>query len=86
MDQGFYRAYREHKKIPQWIQNLSRNCRERRMKSSIERNMSRIYQGAVELEEKEFFKEEKHKKIKATSKLLNQRSNLHINLSKLNST
>ena len=56
------------------------------MKSSIERNLSRICQGAIELEEKEFFKEEKHKEIKATSKVLNQRSNLHINLSKLNST
>ena len=56
------------------------------MKSSIERNLSRIYQGAVELEEKEFFKEEKYKEMNVTSKLFNQRSKQHIKLSRLNST
>ena len=48
-------------------------------------NLSRICRRAVELEEKEFFKDEKHKEINATSKLLNQRSNQNIKLSKLNS-
>ena len=66
--------------------NESRIYRERRKKSLIERNLSRICRGAVELEEKEFLKEEKHKEINATSKLLNQRFNQHIKLSKHLST
>ena len=38
-------------------------------------NLSRIYRKAIELEEKEFFKEEKHKEMNATNKLLKHRSN-----------
>ena len=81
-----YQEDREHREIPRWIENLLRLYQERRKKSSIERNLLRICRGAIELEENEFFKEEKHKEIKATSKLLSQRSNQHIKLSKLNST
>ena len=58
----------------------------RRNRSWIETNLSRIYQEAVKLEEKEFFKEEKHKEMNATSKLLKHRSNQHIKLSKHLST
>ena len=53
--------------------------------TSICRELLRIYREAIELEEKEFFKEEKHKE-NATSKQLNQRSNQHVNLSKHLST
>ena len=56
------------------------------MRGSIEENLSRICREAVELEEKEFFKEEKHKEMNATSKLLKHRSNQHIKLSKHLST
>ena len=46
------------------------------------REFVRICREAVELEENEFFKEEKHKKMNASSKLLKHRSNQHIKLSK----
>ena len=49
-------------------------------------NLSRIYREIVELEENEFFKEDKHKEMNATSKLLKHRSNQHIKLSKNLST
>ena len=55
-------------------------------------NLSRVKQrdsiekGCVELEEKKFFKAEKYKKMNATSKLLKDRSNQHIKLSKQLST
>ena len=49
-------------------------------------NLSRICQEVVELEEKEFSRREKHIKMNATSKLLNQRSNPHVKLSKHLST
>ena len=55
---------------------------EKRRRGSIEENLLRICQEAIELEEKEFFKEEKHKDMNATSKLLKHRSNQHIKLSK----
>ena len=49
-------------------------------------NLSRIYREVVELEEKEFSRREKHIKMNATSKLLNQRYNPHVKLSKHLST
>ena len=49
-------------------------------------NLSRICREIVELEENEFFKEDKHKEMNATSKLLKHRSNQHIKLSKHLST
>ena len=52
-------------------------------KEELDRRESvRICREAVELEENEFFKEEKHKKMNATSKLLKHRFNQHIKLSK----
>jgi len=71
----------EHRKIPRWIENLSRIYWEIRKKSSIERNLLRICQGAVKLEEKEVFK--KHIEMNATNKLLKQTSKPHIKLSNL---
>ena len=59
---------------------------EKRKKGSIEMKLSRIYWEAVELKENEFFNEEKHKEMNATSKLLKQRSNQHVKLSKHLST
>ena len=59
---------------------------EKRKKGSIEMNLSRIYWEAIELKENEFFNEEKHKEMNATSKLLKQKSNQHIKLSKHLST
>ena len=53
--------------------------REKIKKGSIKRNCRE----AVELEEKEGFSiREKHKEMNATSKLLKQRSNQHVKLSK----
>ena len=75
--------YTESKEI---FLNGSRFLLKKRKKGSIERNPSRFYREAVELEENEFFKEEKHIKMNATSKLLNQRSNQHVKLSKHLST
>ena len=49
-------------------------------------NLSRICQEAIELEENEFFKEEKHKEMNATSKLLKHKTNQLIKLSKYLST
>ena len=46
----------------------------------------RICREDVELEEKKFFKEEKHKEMEATSKLLKQGSNQHVKLLKHLST
>ena len=51
-----YQEGTEHKKIPQMIEKLSRIYQEKRNKGLIERNLSRIYREAIELEEKEFFK------------------------------
>ena len=59
---------------------------EKRKKGSIEMNLSRIYWEAIEFKENEFFNEEKHKEMNATSKLLKQKSNQHIKLSKHLST
>ena len=56
------------------------------MRGLIEENLLRIYREAVELEENEFFKEEKHKEMNATSKVLKYRSNQHIKISKHLST
>ena len=49
-------------------------------------NLSRIYREVVKLKEKEFSRREKHINMNATSKLLNQRSNQHVKLSKHLST
>ena len=80
------------------IENLSRRNPETSMdqdcdnfyrekkKGGLETNLSRIYREAIKLEEKEFFKEEKHKEMNATSKLLKHRSIWHIKLSKHLST
>ena len=65
---------------------MIRSIEKRRKKGSIEGNLSRICREAVELEEKKFFKVEKHKKMNATSKLLKDKSNQHIKLSKQLST
>ena len=73
--------YQEEVQKPRWIEIAIRSVKTR-MKGSIEENLSRICREAVELEEKEFFKEEKHKEMNATSKLLKHRSNQHIKLSK----
>ena len=60
---------------------------EKKMKGSIENNLSRICREAIELEEKEFFKEVIHKEMNATtSKLLKQGSTQHVKLSKYLST
>ena len=65
---------------------LRSSIEKRRNKGSIEMNLSRICQEAIELEENEFFKEEKHKEMNATSKLLKHKTNQHIKLSKYLST
>ena len=80
------RFYQEETQKSRWIENAIRSIEKRRKKGSIKDNLSRICQEVVELEENEFFKEEKHKEMNATSKLLNQRSNQHIKLSKHLST
>ena len=55
---------------------MDRNSVEkRRKKGSIEENLS-------SLKKRSFSKREKHKEMNATSKLLNQRSNQHVKLSK----
>ena len=69
-------------KIPRWIEDLSMFLLRLKKKARQKWNLSRICREAVELEENEFFKEEKYKEIKATSKQLNQRSNQHVKLSK----
>ena len=81
-----YREGREHRKFSRWIEDLSRFLSRLKKEGSIEMNLSRIYREAVELEEKEFSRREKHIKMDATSKLLNQRSKQHIKLSKHLST
>ena len=80
------RIYREEVQKPWWIEIAITSIEKRRKRGSIETNLSRIYQEAVELEEKEFFKEEKHKEMNATSKLLKHKTNQHIKLSKYLST
>ena len=59
-------------------------CRDKKKKGLINTNLSRICQGAVELEEKEVFqkKKKKNKEMNATSKQLKHRSNQHVKLSK----
>ena len=52
----------------------------------IEGNLSRICREVVELEERMFLRREKHIKMNAISKQLNQRSNQHVKLSKHLST
>ena len=78
--------YQEKIKKPQSIEIMIRSIEKRRKKGLIEGNLSRICREAVELEEKKFFKAEKYKKMNATSKLLKDRSNQHIKLSKQLST
>ena len=80
------RIYREEIKKPQWIEIAITSIEKRRKRGLIETNLSRICREAVELKENDFFKEEKHKEINATSKLLKHRSNQHIKLSKHLST
>ena len=53
------RIYQEETQKSRWIENPSRSVEKRRKKVSIERNLSRIYQKAVELEENRFFKKGK---------------------------
>ena len=60
--------------------------REKKMKGLIENNFSRICREAIELEEKEFFKEVIHKEMNSTSKLFKQGSTQHVKLSKYLST
>ena len=72
------RSYRDKFQKARWIKIAIRSVETRRRKAPIEENLSRIYQEAIELEEKKFFKEEKHKEMNATSKLLKHRSNQHI--------
>ena len=85
--------------IKEAVENLSRRnpkisidrefvkiYREMRKKGSIEMKLSRICQEAVGLEERRFSRREKHIEMNATSKLLNQKSNQHIKLSKHLST
>ena len=76
------RIYREETQKSWWIENLSRfiEKRERRL------DRKRICWEAVKLEEEEFFKEEKHKEMNATSKLLKQGFNQNVKLSKHLST
>ena len=69
------RIYREEIQKPRWIKIAMTSIEKRRKRGSIEMNLSRIYRKAIELEEKEFFKEEKHKEMNATNKLLKHRSN-----------
>ena len=47
--------HREETQKPRWIEIAIRSVETRRRRGSIEENLSRIYQEAVELEEKEFF-------------------------------
>ena len=77
------RSYRDKVQKSQWIEIMLTSVETRRKRGSIEVNLLRIYREAVELEEKRFFKEEKHIKINATNKLLKQGSNRHVKLSKL---
>ena len=78
--------YWEEIQKPWWIEIEIRSVETRRRKGLIEENLSINYREAIELEEKEFFKEEKHKEINATSKLLKHRFNQHIKLSEHLST
>ena len=80
------RIYREEIQKPQWIEIAITSIEKRRKRGLIETNLSRISREAVELEKNEFFKEEKHKEMNATSKLLKHRTNQHIKLSKHLST
>ena len=81
VDQRSYREFIEKKtQKSRWIENLLRSFekRERRL------DRKRIYRGSVEklsnLKKGSFSREEKHIKMNATSKLLNQRSNQYIKL------
>ena len=65
-----------------WIEIALTFVETRRKRGSIKVNLLRICREAVELEEKRFFKEEKHIKMNATRKLLKQGSNQHIKLLK----
>ena len=57
-------------------------CWDKKKEGLDRRESVRICREAIELQENEFFKEEKHEKMNATSKLLKHRSNQHIKLSK----
>ena len=76
------RSYQDKVQKSQWIEIMLTSVETRRKRGSIEVNLLRICREAIELEEKRFFKEEKHIKINATSKLLKQGSNQHVELSK----
>ena len=76
------KSYRDKVQKSRWIEIALTFVETRRKKGLIEVNLSRICQEPVELEEKRFFKEEKHIKMNATSKLLKQGSNQHVKLSK----
>ena len=66
-----------------WIENVIRSIEIKSPRGSINRKQSRICRDAVEIDKKRFFKERKNtKKWMQTSKLLNQRSNQHLKLSK----
>ena len=78
--------YREEIQKPRWIEIAIRSVKIRRRRGSIKENLSKICREVAELEENEFFKEEKHKEMNISSKLLKHRSNQHIKLSKHLST
>ena len=76
------KSYRDKVQKSRWIEIALSFVETRRKRGSIKVNLLRICREAVELEEKRFFKEEKHIKMNATSKLLKQGSNQHVKLSK----
>ena len=77
------RSYRDKVQKARWIEYAIRSIEKRSPRGSIDRNLSRICQEAVELDKKEFFKERKNtKRWMQTSKLLKHRSNQHVKLSK----
>ena len=80
------RSYWEKFQKAWLIENALTSIKKSRKRGSINTNLLRICWEVVELEENEFFKEEKHKKMNASSKLLKHRSNQHIKLSKYLST
>ena len=86
MDRELSRCYQEgrvHKNFARWIKNLSRLL-SRKEKEGLDRK--EFVEKLSSLKKKEVFKGEKHIKMNATSKLLNQRSNQHVKLSKHLST
>ena len=76
------RSYRDKFQIALWIEDAIRFVEKRSPRVSIDSYLSRIYQEAVELDKKQFYKERKNThKWMQSSKLLNQRSKQHFKLS-----